>query len=90
MTSTPLPIKTCEYCGATGSMPTFMGGETTCANCRKLYPIDGRECRHEIKRLRTELQDVLDWARTENAPLRTQEIASIERTLTHNAEITGG
>lgn len=27
------PIKTCDYCGATGEMPTFMNGETICYTC---------------------------------------------------------
>lgn len=29
------PIKTCDHCGATGEMPTFMNGETTCYECLK-------------------------------------------------------
>ena len=29
------PIKTCDHCGATGKMPTFMSGETTCFDCLK-------------------------------------------------------
>lgn len=32
----------------------------------------------EIDRLREELQDILDYARTEGAPLREQEMKSIE------------
>ena len=29
------PIKTCDHCGATGEMPTFMSGETSCFQCLK-------------------------------------------------------
>jgi hypothetical protein len=35
----------------------------------------------EIARLRNELNEVLNWARIEKAPLREQEIASIARVL---------
>lgn len=27
------PLKTCDYCGAIGTMPTFMDGETICSSC---------------------------------------------------------
>jgi hypothetical protein len=27
------PVKTCDYCGNKGEMPTFMDGETSCMPC---------------------------------------------------------
>ena len=35
----------------------------------------------QITRLKNELTNVLEWAKIERAPLRAQEIASIERAL---------
>ena len=56
-------------------------------NMRKSREREQRRCSKleaENARLRNELQEVLGWARTERAPLREQEIASIERALRPN------
>jgi len=49
------PIKKCDYCEATGHMPTFMNGETMCYDCLRSLPTNPSECRAEIVRLRSEL-----------------------------------
>lgn len=49
------PIKTCDYCGATGEMPTFMNGETICYTCLHVLPKTLPEARQELMRLRAEL-----------------------------------
>jgi hypothetical protein len=44
------PIKTCDYCGKNGYMPTFRDGETLCLACLKVLPetaADGRRKVHE-------------------------------------------
>ena len=46
------PIKTCDYCGATGEMPTFMNGETICYTCLHVLPKTLPEARQELMRLR--------------------------------------
>jgi hypothetical protein len=46
------PIKTCEYCGATGKMPTFMSGETSCIQCISSFPQGHHALRHEVFDLR--------------------------------------
>ena len=52
------PIKTCDYCGATGEMPTFMNGETICYTCMHVLPKTLPEARQELMRLRA-LLDVV-------------------------------
>ena len=49
------PIKTCDYCGATGEMPTFMNGETICYTCLHVLPKTLPEARQELMRLRAVL-----------------------------------
>ena len=49
------PIKTCDYCGATGEMPTFMNGETICYTCMSVLPKTLPEARQELMRLRAVL-----------------------------------
>lgn len=49
------PIKTCDYCGATGEMPTFMNGETICYTCMYVLPKTLPEARQELMRLRAVL-----------------------------------
>ena len=44
-------------------------------------PITRQQEDLDLELLRKELYAVLDWAKTERAPLRDQEIKSIERTL---------
>lgn len=46
------PIKTCDYCGVTGEMPTFMNGETICYTCLHVLPKTLPEARQELMRLR--------------------------------------
>lgn len=46
------PTKTCDYCGATGEMPTFMNGETICYTCLHVLPKTLPEARQELMRLR--------------------------------------
>ena len=56
-------------------------------NMRKSREREQRRCSKletENVRLRRELQEVLEWARVERAPLREQEIASIELALRPN------
>lgn len=62
--STPNPIKTCDYCGARGEMPTFRGGDTCCINCLISFAAGNTETRrreHELKKqiaaLETELTE---------------------------------
>ena len=45
------PIKTCDYCGVTGEMPTFMNGETICYTCMHVLPKTLPEARQELMRL---------------------------------------
>lgn len=62
-------------------------------NMRKNREREQRRCSKleaENLRLRSELKEVLEWARVERAPLREQEIASIERALMPNAKVSEG
>jgi hypothetical protein len=61
------PIKTCDYCGKNGYMPTFRDGETLCLACLKVLPetaADGRRKVHEqeqvIKSLTEEVKRLRD------------------------------
>lgn len=58
-----------------------VAGEDVTRAVRAAYRAGLRMQRQRADSLATELRDVLDWARTEKAPLRSQEIASIERVL---------
>lgn len=53
------PIKTCDCCGATGEMPTFMNGETICYTCLHVLPKTLPEARQELMRLRAVLAVVV-------------------------------
>lgn len=50
------PIKTCEYCGVTGEMPTSRSGETACYDCLQSFPQTTRDAHREIVKLRAELK----------------------------------
>ncbi len=57
-------------------------------NQRLAYKVGHRDARHaaaelalKADKLAEELREVIGWARTEKAPLREQEIKSIERVL---------
>jgi len=49
------PIKECDYCGEEGVMPTFMDGETICAECTRVLPLSSRKCRIKIASLRSQI-----------------------------------
>lgn len=49
-------IKTCDYCGTVGKMPTFMDGETTCYDCLLSFPKTNRDSHREIFKLRADLK----------------------------------
>ena len=50
------PIKTCNYCGAVGVMPTFMNGETVCYDCLPTLPKTLPEAWREIAALRAKIE----------------------------------
>ena len=52
------PIKTCNYCGAVGVMPTFMNGETVCYDCLSTLPKTLREAWREIAALRAKIEQM--------------------------------
>ena len=52
------PIKTCNYCGAVGVMPTFMNGETVCYDCLPTLPKTLREAWREIAALRAKIEQM--------------------------------
>ena len=46
------PIKTCDFCNATGVMPTFMDGTTVCYDCLPKLPKTLKEAWREMVSLR--------------------------------------
>ena len=50
------PIKTCDFCNATGVMPTFMDGTTVCYGCLPTLPKTLREAWREIVLLRAKIE----------------------------------
>ena len=52
------PIKTCDFCNATGVMPTFMDGTTVCYDCLPTLPKTLREAWREIVLLRTKIEQM--------------------------------
>lgn len=52
------PIKTCDFCNATGVMPTFMDGTTVCYGCLPTLPKTLREAWREIVLLRTKIEQM--------------------------------
>ena len=50
------PIKTCDFCNATGVMPTFMDGTTACYDCLPKLPKTMREAWREIVSLRAKIE----------------------------------
>lgn len=69
------PIKTCDYCGATGEMPTFMNGETICYTCLHVLPKTLPEARQELMRLRALLAVVAQPAPSVLACANTKDAA---------------
>jgi len=59
------PIKTCDYCGAVGHMPTFMNGETTCLKCVSKAPKTLQEANQIMHGLRKDHQSELKQAQRE-------------------------
>lgn len=51
-------VKTCEYCGVEGIMPTFMDGETSCYSCITSFPQTTRELKHELYKQRVSTQQL--------------------------------
>lgn len=49
------PLKTCDYCGAQGRMPTFIDGETICMPCMVALPRDLSSARKLVVQLRKQL-----------------------------------
>mgnify|MGYP001043407238 CR=1 FL=1 len=52
------PIKTCDFCGKTGAMPTFMDGETVCDDCMKKSSDMSRAKYFELMRDRDHFKEI--------------------------------
>lgn len=63
MNETDAPIKTCEYCGKVGKMPTFRGGDTCCEMCLLIFAPGNTETRRREHQLRAALDALVAAAR---------------------------
>jgi len=62
-------MKTCDYCGKVGEMPTFIGGDTCCGSCLLTFAPGNTETRrreHQLKMRIAKIEGVIEQIMVNN------------------------